>query len=428
MKTKLLNINPLLCAYLLCAYLVAASGCAKFEHGIAGTSVDKCGLAEVEISVLLPGFASKAVSIDDDAVNDLNIFIIGENGLLEQHLFRDFRYSDSRVKAELIAGREYDLYVIANSGYSMSEVSGDMLPDLRYHLRYADSFAGGLPMYGQCHTKVAQSASENMVKVTLRRMVSKISLKLDRSALNKDISFNIMKASVGNCPKNTLVFSQSSVRDADDLFVTGFHCDGADRFSLYLLENLQGKLDRELCSYIELDVDYKSDKCWSTPGKGLKYRFYIRENNGYNVERNCHYHVTVRPRADGLLCEDSWRLDKSSLIDGKGEGNGNNTDKPYLVIDPDGSEIDGEYYAYYYRMPAGSSMHFDLDYSPSSMQVTLREDLVKDEKAEGRALYTMDSDGRGFTVKSLGKPCVTMMEIEAGPPLNDYELIIIEIG
>lgn len=422
MRTKQLNIKPFQ-YFFLCACLVAASGCAKFESAMADTDAGGA-LTAVEIAVALPDYVSKAVTIDDDAVKDLNIFIVGENGLLEQHLFRDFRYSDTRVKTELIVGREYGFYVIANSGYSMSEVTGDALTDLRYHLRYADSFAGGLPMYGQRCAKIGPTASDNTIDITLRRMVSKVSLTLDRSALNKNIDFHIMKASVGNCPRNAAVFGPSSVRSTDDLFVTGFHCDGADKFSLYLLENLQGKLDRELCSYIELDVDYRSDRCWSAPGKGLKYRFYIRENNGYNVERNCHYHVTVRPRADGLLCEDSWRLDKSSLI----EAGGGNSGKPYLVIDPDGSEIDGQYYAYYYRMSVGGSMHFGLKYSPASMQVTLRKDLVEDERTEGRALYTMDSDGRGFTVKSLGKPCVSMMEIAAGPPLNDYELIIIEIG
>lgn len=39
----------------------------------------------------------------------------------------------------------------------------------------------------------------------------------------------------------------------------------------------------------------------------------------------------------------------------------------------------------------------------------------------------MDPDGKGFTVKSLGKVCSSAMEIQAGEPLNDYIMLVIEM-
>ncbi len=190
--------------------------------------------------------------------------------------------------------------------------------------------------------------------------------------------------------------------------------------SVYLMENRQTALDKELCSYIEIDVDYNSPHYYTAPGKGIKYRFYLRENNGCTVRRNSIYNITVTPEADGLLCEDSWRLDKKALIP---------VDyRTYMALNPAGTVVDGKYCPNYYEMGKGASMHFNLDFSPTYMNVHLREDLVIDEREEGRAVYEMDADGKGFTVTSLGRECITMMEIVADEPLSDSETIVIAVN
>ena len=138
------------------------------------------------------------------------------------------------------------------------------------------------------------------------------------------------------------------------------------------------------------------------------------------VQRNCHYTVTVCPQRDGLLCEDSWRVDKSALMERNAE--------PYLKIQPRGTVVDGIFYENYYELTRGEEMHFTVVHSPSNMKIWLRDDLVEDEMNDGRALYTMDADGNGFTVKSLGRVCTTIMEIMAGPPLNGSITIAIGIS
>mgnify|MGYP003321562764 CR=1 FL=1 len=50
-----------------------------------------------------------------------------------------------------------------------------------------------------------------------------------------------------------------------------------------------------------------------------------------------------------------------------------------------------------------------------------------DEKEDGRMEYTMDDDGRGFTAKSLGKACLSMMDIRAGEPLNEDITVCISV-
>ena len=45
----------------------------------------------------------------------------------------------------------------------------------------------------------------------------------------------------------------------------------------------------------------------------LIYRFYLGENlNSLDVERNCHYQITICPEDDGLK-GDGWRVDKGGI-------------------------------------------------------------------------------------------------------------------
>lgn len=354
----------------------------------------------------------------ENGIWDLNLFITGEKGKAEYHRYTAFDnpVTDRVVeKFRLLYGRDYCVYAIANAGFDLGAQDSGSLDNCRLSLVYPDHFERGLPMAARKNLTIQRGADEEL---RLERLVSKLTVRLDRSALDKDVSLDIAGAKVGNCPRWVRPFGTFRAEDAgEDFFPAGYSTEGGDVLDLYLAENVQDEKNESLCSYIEMDMDYSSDKYYTEGGNCLKYRFYIRENNGYRVERNSHYRVVVKPERDGLLCEDSWRVDKSGLLVWSGE--------PYLKISPEGSTLDGVYYSSYYEMDRGESLHFALASFPKDMKVWLREDLVQDELEDGRIEYRMDDDGLGFTAASLGTACTSMMEIHAGSPLDDYLMICI---
>lgn len=364
---------------------------------------------------------SKSGIADEDAVWDINFYVFGEDGTAEEHNFTQFpsaRYGQIHLMSNLLKNREYTIAVFANAGYDMGTMNWDDFKSVTYHISRPDGFSHGIPMLGKV-MKYEPAQEAESLRINMERLLSKVTVKLDRRYLDKEVDFNVSLVRVGNCPKVVGIMPPSRIESPSDIFQSGYYTDGGDISDVYLLENMQGRLDKELCSYIELEIDYDSPTFYTEGGRCLKYRFYLREGNSYMVQRNCHYTVTVCPQKDGLLCEDSWRVDKSALIEKEA--------LPYLKITPRGTTMDGVFYENYYELPLDGQMHFGLVHSPSNMKIWLRDDLVEDEEKDGRALYTMDADGNGFTVKSLGKACTTIMEIMAGPPLNDSITIAIEI-
>lgn len=374
----------------------------------------------VPICCSLSGEESKSVIPDADVICNLNVFVIGCNGMAEEHRYWDFEKSETaEVGIELLSGRKFDIYAFANAGYDLGSLGRDELERMRWYLRYPDSFDHGLPM--SCVLREFEVREGAVMRLNLVRMVSRISVKLDRSLLDKDVDFFMREARIGNCAKSAGVFFESGAVDEDDIFFSGFHTYCGDEFELYTMENCVGGKVEKLCSYVEMEIDYKSDTYYSSGSKGLVYRFYLRDEGGYDVRRNCHYHVTVRPHADGLMSDDSWRVDKSELL-------GYESD-PYLRLVPSGTMVDGVYYANYYRLSPGDSLHLTLSRNPPSMRVTLDKEMVDMEREDGRAVYSMDSDGRGFGARSLGRICRSAMNICVEEPYSNLnDMIIIDVG
>lgn len=404
-------IETALCCVLAafpCSCRGTLAGC---DDGIRQAIVLDCGRIE-----------TKAVAADEDAVWDINLYIFGEGGLLEDHEFTRYpspKYGEIHLLSDLILHREYTIAAVANAGYDMGVMDWDDFKKASYHLSRPDGFTHGMPMAGKV-MKYRPSLEPESLNIDMERLLSKVTVKLDRSRLDRDVDFNVALVRVGNCPKTAGILPPSRIESPSEVFQSGYYTEGGDINDVYLLENMQGMLDKDLCSYIELEIDYESPVYYTADGRCLKYRFYLREGNSYMVQRNCHYTVTVCPQRDGLLCEDSWRVDKSALMERNAE--------PYLKIQPRGTVVDGVFYENYYELTRGEEMHFTVVHSPSNMKIWLRDDLVEDEMNDGRALYTMDADGNGFTVKSLGRVCTTIMEIMAGPPLNGSITIAIGIS
>ena len=272
---------------------------------------------------------TRSASPDEERISDLNLFVFRTDGTLEQQLWldgRNFAAQNGSCSLSLLRGLPVSLYACANFGYRISGIGS--LPDLlasRYYMTYPDEYSRGIPMSG-----IAELDGETMdVTIPLERMMAKISLRIDRRALREDVRFMVRSLTLGASPRSASPFTPSRSLGNLDVFSRGFERTGTQaddlnrdasaglsrEVSLYMLENMQGETE-ELPSYVEIAVDYLSDTRTTRPGEWLLYRFLLTDPDGRaDIQRNFHYHYTVRPEEDGLLTGDGWKLDRSALTE-----------------------------------------------------------------------------------------------------------------
>ena len=194
--------------------------------------------------------------------------------------------------------------------------------------------------------------------------------------------------------------------------------------SLYMLENMQGEfgthLDndhekvfdendhrRNICSYIEMEMEYLSSSQYSKD-RNLIYRFYLGDGlNNLDIERNCHYRITVSPEDDGLK-GDGWRVDKSGL--------------DYL-----GPVSFKAYPSSYINCDIGDTIHIWCEFTPPGADFDVGIEYMEEDKAEGIYDYVVDEDGHGAVLHITG-PGTGLIYMEAGDPINDAALFIIEVN
>lgn len=411
--------------FLIAAVVAAAGGCSTYE-----TERD----VPVVMKITCTGLESRAYDPDEDLISDISLLIFDERGSSEACLWSED--GRSTFETRLLIGHKYTICACANFGYRIQADDIRETADIRYHMAYPDEYRNGIPMYAI--EEVTLSEDDREITINLERLMAKISLQMDRSRLSDDVRMYVRAARIGNCPRSVSVFTESRVRNEDDCFPSGFvrkdfETDmlntGSDKglsgsIHLYMLENMQGEMEtdiyedsekifgkadsrRKTCSYIELEIEYMSDEFYST-GKGLIYRFYLGEDrNNLDVERNCHYHITVTPEDDGLS-DDGWRVDKSSLND-YGPVSFNQYPSDYIVGD------------------IGDKIHIGCDISPWNTPFDIGIEYMEDDKAEGIYDYEIDDDGHGATLTLTG-PGRGLIYMEAGEPINDAALFIIEVN
>lgn len=286
---------------------------------------------------------------DEYLLSDFNVYIFDSYGTLVHKCYiGPASYGElpsggrTLLKTGLLENVSYSVYVCANLGYEPDIDTFEELGSFRYYLAYPDDYRAGVPMSGCVKDFVASDGKT--VEVVLRRMMSKISVCIDRSRLDSDVEFHVKSLKICGCPKSALLFGDSRVEGPGDVFASGFYKsdDGVEALndgnavsapvSVYMLENLQGNLlegnddykskyfeDGDpragKCSYIELRAEYVSSGNYSAPGKYLVYRFYLGESpENFDVRRNCHYKVTLMPAGSGLS-GDGWRVDKEGIAE-----------------------------------------------------------------------------------------------------------------
>ena len=372
---------------------------------------------------------------DEEKISDVNILIFNSRGHLERHIYSIG--NNVSYQTGLLKGEEYTFTALANFGMKVNINGIESLDDIFFHLVYPDEYKEGLPMYVKPvrHT----IGSEDRITLNLTRLMSKISISIDRSALSEDVSMTVTGLRIGNCPKRMSVFKPNSSKSSDDNFQVGFSHGEQDcailngkfnnstsgSIDVYMLENMQGAFSEngitadqdkvfkdsdsrtQTCSYIELFFDYASPTWISNDGP-LKYRFYLgADRNNLDIERNCHYKITVCPKDDGIG-EDGWRVDKSNL---------------HYV----GTTLMEQYPSDYIRGNIGEKIHIGCRITPPHAPFDIGLDYLEYDKERGIYEYEIDPDGHGVTLTLTGAG-TGLIYMEAGYPINDTALFLIEVN
>ena len=412
------------------------TGCSK----LSGTGNDDYTGIPVSVNIRWDAYHSKAAMPDEDKVTDISLMFFDSNGIIEKHLYltdRDSKWTGNlSAGTTLLEGMKYTVCACANFGYPVTADNLKELEDIRYHLAYPDEYKQGIPMYACQEIEVVK---DRPISIELERLMAKISISLDRSRLSEDVLLQVTGVRIGNCPKNVSVFGKSRVTDRDGCFPAGFshkdnECDAlnmirydgtSDEISLYMLENMQGTFSSppitnysqkvfrsndprsQVCSYIEISLEYSSDTKYSS-SQPLIYRFYLGEGpNSLDVERNCHYRITVAPHGDGLS-ESGWRVDKSGIT-------------------YQGTAYIRAYPSEFIRGNIGDRVHIWCEVWPPDTPFDVGLEYMLDDKEKGVYDYQIDEDGHG-AVLTLTGPGSGLIYMEAGSPVNDAALFVIEVN
>lgn len=353
---------------------------------------------------------------DEDMISDLNIFIFNNNGGLEEKRYLPGRKlvkegSEIVFSSSLLLNEKYSVYVCANLGYDLEADSESQLRSLRYHLAYPDEYSKGIPMTG-CLRKIIPASSDR--KIGLERMMSRISIVLDRSFLEEGTDLWVRSISVGNCPRSALLFGESYPESTEEVFLSGFNkvgpaadplnretAEGRSReIRLYMLENLLDK-EEKLAPFIEIDLEYNSKTLCNKPGEYLKYRFKTGE-----IRRNTDYKFTVTPVGNGLS-GDSWRIDKDAL-----------------QVKESAKRFDLLPAAYNVCM-VSDTFHLWCDIFPEDAPMEI-EFLAYDDDEKVAALYDYEIDKNGHGVRLMPhKDGAALIYFKAGPPVSRDTLAMV---
>lgn len=403
--------------------------------GSAACSMHETEEDSVTCTICLTGgsMSTRSADPDESLITDISLMVFDEHGDAEECVW--LPRGQDRHRMRLVKGKRYTICACANFGYQVYADNISELDEITFHLAYPDEYREGIPMYARTETTVT---ADGEIRVMLERLMSKISIRMDRSRLSEGVKMDVRSALIGNCPRTAKVFSDNKVADEDGCFPFGFYRnelqtallnydtgDGLSReVSLYMLENMQGRMPSHIeddsdkildsdglpgrtSSYIELELDYTSDLYVSGSGS-LIYRFYLGEDrNSLDVRRNTHYHITVTPEDDGLS-EDSWRVDRSALT----------YIGPTSITQYPSSYIEGE---------IGDRIHIWCDVVPEEAPFDVGLKYMEDDHRTGIYDYEIDPDGHGATLTLTG-PGAGLIYMEAGPPVNDAALFYIIVN
>ena len=322
--------------------VLCAMSCTLHEvEPVDSRSGDDC-LVDVAFRTGVSCPVRSSVSVDEPAVNDINIYAY-RNGMLVDEAFS---VDPDGVVLRLPANYTYNIYALANVGVLKADAAEEtFLEEVNCRIAGIRGLSRGLPM--RCSNRgVYVSGMSQTVDILLERMVAKVTFSVDKASLLEGLrvtSVRLCQSASVVCPFKWEGHGGSRVESSEDTF-DGDYATAADLRILnsgnevffYTLENCQGILLPEnkdpslkvpkmiqgkerLCSYLEVGCEFD--------GSGLlegdvSYRLYLGldDCSSFDVPGNSCINVSLMLTGDGLK-QVTWKVNADvSIRDGYASG------------------------------------------------------------------------------------------------------------
>lgn len=287
----------------------------------------------LEIDFRLEGKATKSAPVDEELVEDVNVFVVDEIGDVVN---RGYYKSGVKMQIEAFDNMLYSVYAIANAGKQLEAQCAEDIEALEHtipDISYIKSDEGAVLMSGKSEPQLLTSQAS--ITVPLTRCVAKVCLRADYSQLNEDVEIEVKSVRLRNVPSSTTIFGTNKIISSlgsinGDAVYSPSLTDLSRGIEFFQFENMQGTLQPEntsqqqkqwpegsryskICSYVELKASYSSPRKYGD----ILYRFYLGNDmlTNYDIKRNTQLNVVVSFINDGAVEENTWRVDNSEIMD-----------------------------------------------------------------------------------------------------------------
>lgn len=385
--------------------------CALLAAGCSGHDIrnPENPVTEVSVEFTLCGMDSKSTGDGHAAPEEISLLVFDCYGNAEYNLFLED--GATRQTLELISGEEYSFYACADFGYQVCADKVSEMHELTYSFtRFTNNRTGRPPRYASLMDITVEDGMN--LEMELKNIWAKVSVRMDRSMLNDDVSMKVTGVDICGCPIYVPVFHEDNDNDASlrDISVPGSQVDAlenGDLIDLYIPGLPSDIGEAGQCPHLEIKSDYMSRHMF-TSGGPLTYRFHIGDSlRCRGPERNTHYSMTVCPVGDGLTSE-GWRVDKTYLHE---------FGPSRFASFPD-SHIRGN---------IGDTLHLWCEFYPPNAPFDVGLEELEFDKSNGIYDYIIDEDGHGVILILTGSG-TGIVYMEAGDPVNEAAMWVVEVN
>ena len=193
---------------------------------------------------------TKSTEMNDAMVSDINIFLYDKNGQLTDCGYTTHHNISLTVREK----EEYIIYALANIGNITSDISLFEEDGIKQYCHTISDYedivnsSGGIPM-SYCSSDYRQISSGDEIQIVLKRFISCINIRLDKSQLQNVSDFNVKSITLKNVPGVMNFFKSSKAETAAEILPQGETKEESRLSSIYdtgvsfyTLENMQGTL------------------------------------------------------------------------------------------------------------------------------------------------------------------------------------------
>lgn len=356
---------------------------------------------------------------DSDQIDDISLLVFDRFGKAEENIYT----TEGQHTLKLISGEPYSFYAFAGFGYQIYADDISEIDELTFsYTRLMTGKVMSLPRYAFLKDVIIKEDMD--ICMELGHLLAKVSLSMDRSCLDDDVSLNVTGLEICNCPAYSYIFSETdNVRPAGrrDIswpqeYVMNLNTTGTERqgeVTIYVPEEtfrheaMSADPAGEDCIHVEIHMDYLSCSHYTSYGP-LIYRLHIGDSLWCSdLGRNTHHKISICPTGDGLSSE-GWRIDKTNL---KEFGPSRFASFPESYIQGD----------------IGDTLHLRCEFYPPHAPFEVGLEELEYDKAEGIYDYIIDEDGHGVRLILTG-PGTGIVYMEAGSPVNEAAMWVIEVN